>query len=85
MASVIWKARKEMNPLGCIFKNKLSSRNTRSSHCDKLYQPVPGHPEAASNKLAQIWNILNLGLSSSLGSARTSAREWFKLNAKNLN
>ena len=82
MACAIWKARKDMNPLGRIFTNKLSTRNTRSTNSDNLCQPVPGHPAAAANRLAQIWNILNLSSAKSLGSVRTSAQEWYKLNAK---
>ena len=71
-----------MNPLGHIFKNKLSTRNTRSASNENLCQPVPGHPEAAANRLAQIWNILNLSSAKTLGSARTLARKWYKENAK---
>ena len=82
MACAIWKARKEMNPLGCIFKNKHSNRNTRSTSENRLCQPVPGHPEAAANKLAQIWNIMNLHSSKTLGSVRTSAHSWYKQNAR---
>jgi hypothetical protein len=85
MACAIWKARKEMNPLGCIFKNNHSNRNTRSSSNDKLCQPVPGHPEAATNKLAHSWNIMNLHSAKTLGSVRTSARLWYKQNAILLN
>jgi len=55
MASAVWKARKEMNPLGLIFQNRSSLKNTQSAYNDNLCQPVPGHPEAAANKLAQVW------------------------------
>ena len=82
MATAIWRGRKDMNPLGCIVQNKLSSRITRSAGCDKLCEPVPGHPENAANRLAQIWNISNLSSAKTLGSARTSVREWFKQNSK---
>ena len=54
MATTVWKARNEMNPLGCIFKNKLSFKNTQSMNSNNLCQPIPGHPEAAINKLAQV-------------------------------
>ena len=57
---------------------------TISADHENICQPVPGHPEVAANKLAQIWNILNLNCAKSLGSARTLAREWFKQNAKYL-
>ena len=53
MACAIWKARNEMTPLGQIFSNKLSTKHTRSSNSEKLCQPVPGHPEVASNRLSQ--------------------------------
>ena len=57
---------------------------TRSASSDNLCQPVPGHPEVAANKLAQIWNLSNLSAAKTLRSARTSVKEWFKLNAKYL-
>jgi hypothetical protein len=84
MASLIWKSQKNMNPLGRIFQKKVSVKNTRSVSSDNLCQPVPGHPEAAANKLAQVWNVMNLSDAKTLGCARTSARKWFKQNAKNL-
>ena len=81
MACSIWKARKEMNPLGRMFQNKVSVRFTRSTYSDKLCQPIPGYPEAASNKLAQAWNEMNLSTAKTLGSARALARKWYKQNA----
>ena len=82
MACSIWKARSEMNPLGCIFKSKTSERLTRSSSTNKLCQPVPGHPEVAANKLAQAWNLMNLDSAKTLGNARNLARTWFRETAK---
>ena len=67
MACSIWKARHEMSPLGYIFQNKDSARLTRSSNSHKLVQPVPGHPESAANKLAKVWNIMNLDTAKTLG------------------
>ena len=78
MASEIWKARNTMNPLGRIFHSKNSSRCTRLNSSDKLSQPVPGYPEVAANKLAQIWNIMNLNNAKSLGSAQNLAKKWYK-------
>ena len=52
-------------PLGFIFE-KPSMRNNRSKYSDKLCQPVPGHPEITSNKMAQIWNNLKLNMLSLL-------------------
>ena len=67
-----------MNPLGKIFQKKVPIKQTRSYTSDKLFQPINGHPEAATNKLAQIWNLANLSSANSLGSARSLAREWYK-------
>lgn len=78
MACLIWKARKEMNQLGYIFENKHSARLTRSTSNNKLCQPIPGHPEVAANKLAHVWNIMNLDSAKTLGSARNLARKWFR-------
>ena len=82
MATAIWKGRREMNPLGCIFQNKPSPKNTRSATSDKLRQTVPGYLEVAANKHAQIWNVSNLSAAKSLGHARALACEWYKKNAK---
>ena len=54
----------------------------RSSKSHKLIQPVPGYPELAANKLAQVWNIMNLDTAKNLGSARKLAHNWFKDNAR---
>ena len=78
MASIVWKARKEMNSLGNIFNNNVSKRNTRSADDTKLCQPIPGYPEAAANRLANVWNVMNLSSAHSLGQARASARDWYK-------
>ena len=80
MASSIWKARKDMNTLGCIFESKDSVKNTRSVTRLNLCQPVPGHPEVAANKLAQIWNLLNLSSAKTLSSAKASVHQWYKKN-----
>ena len=82
MACAIWKARNEMNPLGQIFRNKLSTKHTRSSNCDNLCQTVPGHPEVAANKLVQTWNLMNLSSANTLVSARSLARKWYKNNVQ---
>ena len=78
MASSIWKARKEMNTLGSIIESKHALKNTRSVTRLNLCQPVPGHPEVAANKLAQIWNAMNLNKAKTLSSAKASVHEWFK-------
>ena len=78
MATEIWRARKEMNPLGRIFSNRVSMKNTRSASSNKLCQPVPGHPESAANKLAQLWNVSNLSDAKTLGNARHLVSEWYK-------
>ena len=51
MACAIWKARNEISPLTHIFKDKLSTRNTRSALSGNLCLPVPGHPESAANTI----------------------------------
>ena len=38
--------------------------------------PVPGHPESAANKLAQVWNRMNLNNAKTVGCAKTLARNW---------
>ena len=81
MACEIWKAQNTLNPLAVIFQKKPTVKNTRSAVSDKLIHPVPGYPQVASNKLAQIWNIADISSAKSLGSARSSVREWFKHNS----
>ena len=39
MATLIWKARKEMNTLGFIFENKSSIKNTRSKSVTNYGNP----------------------------------------------
>ena len=82
MACEIWKGRNNMNPLAGIFERKPHVKSTCSASSDKLHHPVPGYPQVATNKLAQIWNIANISSAKTLGSARTSVREWFRKNSK---
>ena len=82
MATLIWKARKDTNSLGFIFEKKPSVKNTRLKYNDKLCQPVPGHPELISNKMAQIWNNLKLNNSKSIACVKASALEWYWKNPK---
>ena len=70
-----------MNCLGQIFDNKCSGKTTRFASSGNLCMPVPGHPESAANKLAQVWNEMNLSTAKTLGSARSLARKWYKQNA----
>ena len=49
-----------MNQLGQIFQTSKSNMNTRASLNEKLSTCVPGHCEAASNDLANIWSYLDL-------------------------
>ena len=81
MACSIWKALNEKNPLGLIYQNSVPTIYTRSSNDSKLCLPIPGHPEAASNKLAQAWNLMNLSSAKTLGSARALARIWYTQNS----
>ena len=59
-----------------------SIKNTRSKFSDKLRQPVPGHPELTSNKMAQIWNNLNLSNAKSITCTKASALKWYRKNPK---
>ena len=70
MASLIWKARNQVNPLGKIFETSKSSMNTRSSKNEKLSSYVPGHFEAASTNLAKLWNTLDLKSARSITEAK---------------
>ena len=70
MASLIWKARNQMNPLRCIFETSKSVMKTRAL---KTIICVPGHPEAASNNLAKVWNQLDLKSANSLMAAKKLA------------
>ena len=72
----VWKSRREMNPLGRLFQTHVSER-----YQDRLLQPIPGYPEAASNKLAQIWNSMGLSNAKTLGNARSLAQNWYKVNS----
>ena len=56
--------------------------DTRSKFSAKLCQPVPGHPELTSNKMAQIWNNLKLNNAKSIARVRASALEWYRKNPK---
>ena len=70
MASLIWKARNQMNPLGKIFETNNSTISTRALKNEKLTASVPGHPEAASNHLANVWNTCDLKSAKSLNEAK---------------
>ena len=78
----IWKARNEMNPLGCIFQNKVSARCSRFNSDENLCLPIPGHPEVAANKLAQIWNLMNLNTAQTVGSACNLAQELYRKSGR---
>ena len=77
-ATLIWKAGKKMNRLGPIsFKNQqiISARALKS---EKLFSHAPGHTEAASNYLANIWNELDLKSANSVMEAKSSTNKHFK-------
>ena len=57
-----------------------SIRDNRAKYNDKLCQPVPGHPELTSNKMAQIWNNLKLNNAKSIACVIASALEWYRKN-----
>ena len=62
--------------VGRVWKIKVN----QSSLGLKLCQPVPGHPELTSNKMAQIWNNLQLNNAKSIADVRASALEWYRTN-----
>ena len=78
MASLIWKARNQMNPLGQIFETSSATMNTRASKNEKLFSSVPGHSEAASSTLANLWNHLDLNSAKSVTAAKALASNYFK-------
>ena len=78
LASLIWKARKYMNPLGQIFEKSKAAMETQASKNERLSSHIPGHPEAASNILANIWNTLDLKSARSVKAAKTMAIKFFK-------
>ena len=41
------------------------------------------HPELTSNKMAQIWNNLQLNNAKSIADVRASALEWYRTNLQN--
>ena len=67
-----------MNPLGQIFATSSASMKTRASKNERLSSSVPGHPEAASNVLANLWNHLDLNSAKSVTAAKTLAKSYFK-------
>ena len=69
---LIWKARNEINPLGEIFQASKSKRLQTLSTC------IPGHSEAASNNLANIWNQLDLKTAKSAVAAKAIAKKHLK-------
>ena len=74
-----YKARKQMNhPLGQIFETSKAAMETRASKNERLSSYIPGHPEAASNVLANIWNTLDLKSASSVTAAKILAKNYFK-------
>ena len=76
MASLIWKARGQMNPLGQIFETSKSAMTTRA--LKKLSSYIPGYYEAASNNLANLWNHLDLKSAKSAQAAKTLAKKQFQ-------
>ena len=78
MASLIWKARDQMNSLGRIFETSKSIMNTRALKSEKLSSYIPGHPEAASNNLANLWNHLDLKSATSAQAAKNLVKKHFQ-------
>ena len=67
-----------MNPLGQIFETSKSVMTTRALKNEKLFSYIPGHPEAASNNLANLWNFLDLKSVKSTQAAKILAKKQFQ-------
>ena len=78
MAGLIWRSRKQLNPLGQIFTTSKSSLNTRAAKNEKLFSHIPAHSEAASNNLANIWNQLDLKSAKSVLAAKALAKKHYR-------
>ena len=74
----MWKARHSMNQLRHIFETSRATMNTRAQTNERLSSSVPGHPEAASCILANLWNILDLRQAKSVTAAKSLAKSHFK-------
>ena len=74
----MWKARHSMNQLGHIFETSRATMNTRAQTNERLSSSVPGHPEAASCILANLWNTLDLRQAKSVTAAKSLAKSHFK-------
>ena len=69
-----------VHPVGHMFENKPSIKNTRSAVSNKLSKPVPGYQEVAANRLAQVWNMMDLSSAESLTSVKSCAHKWCRQN-----
>ena len=61
-----------------MYTPKPSIRDNRSKYSEKIC-----HPELTSNKMAQIWNNLQLNNAKSIADVRASALEWYRTNLQN--
>ena len=57
-----------------------TSTDTDAQRANSL---LTGHPELTSNKMAQIWNNLQLYNAKSIADVRASALEWYRTNLQN--
>ena len=46
------------------------------------WERVPGHPELTANKMAKIWNNMNLSNAKSIACTRAFAFKWYQKNPK---
>ena len=84
-ASMVWKSKKNQDPLSSLLFPEKSERTIestmvlRSSESNNAKLPVPGHGTLAANLMARSWNEApNVQSASSLGAAKSAARKWAK-------
>ena len=69
---------KKTNALGQIFEMSKDAMDTQATKNERLSSHIPGHSEAASSILANIWNTLDLKSARSVKAAKTVAIKFFK-------
>ena len=83
-ATMVWKSKMCMNPLGSLlfsktFMKPTESAVTRSESSCKAILPAPGCRILAANLLARVWNeSADLRNSKTLGAAKMAARKFSK-------
>ena len=78
MATLVWKCKQEMNPLGVkLFSDKPIRKHTRSAESKNICPPVPGFKFLPSNLMAKVWNsVPELQAATTLSAAKIIAKRW---------